>query len=199
VGFIALGLVLIAAIATAVAAATSHGGSSVSVAPSGPALQGTTFRTEYPAGWTLRVRHPASYVTSYSLSSTRAGLDGLQIPAPGAIGITVSEFPLSEIIANGATAAAMRNPITALAHVVGIPGMAEKAKVITPLPAAKLDGAPAAGIVWNYTYGRVGNIQSDVVALDGGTVVSIELDTEPSLAAKGGIAMATVLDNWHWQ
>lgn len=188
VGALAAALVVVALLLV-----SSSGGSFA------PSVHGGSFTTRYSAGWTLRDTQPARGVTVYALSSNGAQINDLGIPAPGAIGVTIAEYPVAMLVATGAPTALLRNPLTILPHVIGIPRVAENASVTAPLHRTSLAGTPAASIAYSYTYGGVGDAQIDTVARHGATIVSIEMDTEPSLGSQGAAAMARVISNWHWQ
>jgi hypothetical protein len=164
-----------------------------------PSIRGGSFSTRYPVGWTLTVTHPVVGVSNYSLGSTGTKLDELGIPSPGEAGLTISEYSLATLAALADPSAASQNPFVLLAHVVGVPRLAESRDAPIKLHATTLDGAPAAAIVYRYTYGGIENIQSDVVARRGSMVVSIETDADPLAAAQATAAMTSVMAQWRWR
>lgn len=166
--------------------------------PTESSLRAAGFTTEYPAGWRLLIGKSAQGVTTYSIGSTNTPLDSLNLPAPGEIGVTVSESSIATASLVD-PAAASDDPLSLLSHMIGIPRVAGAPEVLTPLHEVTLGGTAAAAIKYSYTYNNVGNVQSDIVARHGSQIVMIEMDAEPSLAAQGAAALATAVAQWRWQ
>ena len=158
-----------------------------------------SFSTRYPAGWTLTSGQPVVGVTNYALGSTSAKLNDLGIPVPGEVGITVSEYSLSTLATLADPGAATQSPLLLLPHVIGVPRFAESRSVLNQLHTTSLGGAPAAAIQYSYTYDGVVNIQSDVVARHGSTIVSIESDADPQAAGQASGAMTKAIAQWRWR
>lgn len=168
-------------------------------APAARSLVGASFTTRYPAGWTMTVTRPIPGVASYALGSSSGKLNGLSIPAPGEIGITVGEYSLDTFAAKADPAAPAQSPLALLPRVIGIPRAATSPQLLRPLHPTSLSGGPAAAITYRYTYDGVRNLQSDVVARHGASIVSIEMDAEPGLAPQAESAMAGILHQWRWR
>jgi hypothetical protein len=162
-------------------------------------LRGASFTTNSPAGWTLTASQRASGVTTYELASTNTKLDDLGIPAPGEIGMTVGEYSVSTIATRADPDAATQSPFVLLADLIEVPRSAESRTVANQLHATSLDGAPAAAIEYSYIYDGVLNIQSDILARHGSTIVSIETDAEPQVAQQASVVMAKAIAHWHWR
>ncbi len=194
-------IALVAAAGTAFALTRPNASPQQSLRPTSlrQLLRGAGFTTEYPAGWRLTVNRPVAGLTSYALGSSSGKLNGLNIPAPGEVGITVTEYSLAKFARLADPAAPAQSALTLLPHVIGIPRSAQSPAVLTPLHATTLGGVPAASVTWSYTYNGVGNLQSDVVARRAGAIVAIEMDAEPALASRAHGAMATALQQWRWQ
>ena len=190
-------LVLVAAVLLLAAAAlifVSSGGGSAQ-----RSLKGASFSTHYPSAWTLTTTHPYPGITSYALGSTSEPVNQLGIPPHGAIGITVEEYRASVIPSSIDPDATTQSPGALLQHVIGTPRAAMNSVVLTPLHATGLDGTAAAAMVYSYTYGNIPNVQSDVVSRHGATIVTIEMDTAPSLTSTGNSAMAKLIADWRWR
>ncbi len=192
----------------------------VALAASGPVRAATTtadrgrqilrtavLQTSYPASWHLRLDHlriAGQHVAEYSLSSTTP-LNADAIPPAGGIGITVYVYP--ERIVGSALRLLSSNPTVAAGEligvvgVVGIPRPAQYVTTLSPLRPARLGGRGAARVTYLYEYADDYNLnlQDDVVALHGHSIVQVELDTAPALRAAGESAFAALLRAWHWR
>jgi hypothetical protein len=177
----------------------SQGKGAPSVGPAAPSLVGASFTTRYPSGWTITLIRPVPGVAVYELGSSSGKLNDVNIPALGEIGITVTEFPLDKFAAKADPAAPAQSPLALLPHVIGIPRVAQSPQFLSPPHMASLGGYPAAAEKYSYNYNGIGNVQSDVVARVGATIVSVEMDAEPSLALRAEAAMSNLLQHWHWR
>ena len=180
-------------------------------APSGArrVLRNTLLQTTYPASWRARLDHlvvGGQRITEYSLSSTGAPLNADAIPSAGGIGITVYVYPertertlTRRIRLSGDLGVAAAQLIEL--GVVGIPRAAQYVTNIAPLRLATLGGRGAARVTYLYEYGDDYNLnlQDDVVALRGHTIVQVELDAAPSLQVRAESAFRTLLDAWRWR
>ena len=172
-------------------------------------LRNTLLQTTYPASWRARLDHVVvggQRITEYSLSSTGAPLNRDAIPPAGAIGITVYIYPrrtermlTRRIRLSGDLGVAAAQLIEL--GVVGIPRPAQYVTSIAPLRLTTLGGRGAARVTYLYEYGDdYGlNLQDDVVALRGHTIVQVELDAAPSLQVRAESAFRTLLAAWRWR
>ena len=180
-------------------------------APSGArrVLRNTLLQTTYPASWRARLEHldvAGQHVTEYSLSSTGAPLNGDAIPPAGAIGITVYVYP-------DADRAPADAPVPAVGRSRSRRGPADRARCrrhpapgavrheLSPVRLTTLGGRGAARVTYLYEYGDDYNLnlQDDVVAVRGHTIVQVELDIAPALQAGGESALRALLDAWRWR
>ncbi len=180
-------------------------------APSGArrVLRNTLLQTTYPASWRARLDHlviAGQRITEYSLSSTGAPLNADAIPPAGVIGITVYIYPqrterllTRRFRLSGDLGVAAAQLIQL--GVVGIPRPAQYVTSIAPLRLTTLGGRGAARVTYLYEYADDYNLnlQDDVVALRGHTIVQVELDTAPSLQVRAESAFRALLDAWRWR
>lgn len=167
-------------------------------------LNGGSFTTAYQASWHLTVRQDPTGVARYQLSSTDAPIDGLGIPAAGAIGVTIDEVPDSALRvlhlagARPDTDAAKQSAVELLPNVVGTPSEAQGVARATAPHATSLQGADAAEEAYIYNLGGRGNVQVDVLSHRDGRIFLLELDTEPALARAGQAALEAITREWRW-
>jgi hypothetical protein len=169
-------------------------------------LSGGSFTTFYPVGWTEAVkRSPIGSAARYQLSSTGALPNGLGIPPPGTIAITIDETPVSALaslhLAGAApdTAAARQSSAELLPNVVGTPRRAQDVTRTASPHATNLAGADAAKEAYAYTNAGLETVQVDLLVHHGSAVIVVELDTEPGLASKGEAAFETIVKHWRWR
>jgi hypothetical protein len=174
---------------------------------------GRSFTSTIDARWTVRTRTGARGFETLALSSTRAGLDAVGIPPPGAAGITVSEGPATTIVRRAGRAPAQlpadltatrgatraQAAIALMSAVVRTPAGAQWIELTGPPRFRTLAGASAAEESYEYVFGGRGNIQVDVVARRGDRIYFIELDTELAHIAQGESAFVRLLRNWRWR
>jgi hypothetical protein len=188
---ILIAMALLAAAIGAAAVAALEASAKASTSP----LDGRTFTTAFPAGWTLTETQPSAGVTSYTLSSNGVSVNGVGIPPAGSSAITIEEYSIA-LAAD--PAAVPQSPLTLLPEVIGTPKSAIGEASTVAVHETNLGGAPAAAASYTYTYDGVGNVQSDVVSRDGPEIATIELDTEPALASQATAALDAVIAHWHW-
>ncbi len=168
-------------------------------------LRAALFQTTYPASWRARAGHlriAGTSVSDYSLSSTGAPLNADAIPPAGGIGITIYLYPERLVtrmlrLSSNRGVAALQLALV----VVGIPRQAQYVTNIEPVRPVTLGGLPAGRITYLYEYADDYNLnlQDDVVALHGHTIVQVELDTAPALRERGESAFSALLRAWHWR
>ncbi len=172
-------------------------------------LRNTLLQTTYPASWRARLDHlvvAGQHITEYSLSSTGAPLNPDAIPPAGGIGITVYVYPARterlltrHFRLSGDLGVAAAELIEL--GVVGIPRPAQYVTDIAPVRLTRLGGRGAARVTYLYEYGDDYdlNLQDDVVALRGHTIVQVELDVAPALQSGGESAFRALLAAWRWR
>ncbi len=201
---LALTLAACGSTATKSATTTSTGGQSQAGTQ---ALNGRSFATAYPAGWSLAVEPltPGATgprgTTMYLLSSTGSKLNAMGIPPSGTIGITIYETPLLTIKREDNDPTAKTASATELAnYVVGTPGAAQGVVETAKAHRASLGGAEAAAQSFTYTYSGHKNVQVDLVSQrNHELVLQVESDTEPALASQGQAALETIAGHWRWR
>ena len=194
----------LAAVPAATCASAPAG--SATVAAARRPLRSAEWQTTYPAGWRARLDHVrvgGAGISEYSISSTRQALNADAIPPAGGIGLTIYLYPV-RLLTGGARLprrlgqAALR---LIFDGVVGIPRPARYVTTTESARAATLGRRPAARITYLYEYGDDYNLnlQDDVVALHGRTIVQVELDTAPALRRRGERALTALLRAWQWR
>lgn len=152
-------------------------------------LRGNSFTTSYPAGWTIATRRKGA-AAQYLLSSTGAAISGLGIGPAGTVGVTLEELPAPPKVRT-------ESAKQLLQQAVGTP---VKAVTYVRAPAiGSLDGAQAATFACAYTYRGVANVQVDLVALHGTTIIFLETNAEPAKASRASSALTMITAHWHWR
>lgn len=162
-------------------------------------LSGTTFTTHIPDGWALSVSHPSAEVNAYTLTTGHAGRNDLGIASDGVIAITISEYSLATLARlDPGAAGAVQDPVGLVTDLTSPPSGAQDGSASAP-NRGSLGGQPAAGISYTYTYEGVRNVQTDLIAVNGQAVATVELDVAPALARQGSSAMNSVIADWRWR
>lgn len=169
-------------------------------------LRNSLLQTTFPASWQARIGHlriGGRPVAEYSLSSTSAPLDADAIPVTGAVGITIYLYPESLVTRGVALSGDLGLAAAQLIDlgVVGIPHDAHYVTNVGALRPASLGDLPAARIAYLYEYRDDYNLnlQDDVVALHGHTIVQVELDTAPALRPHAEPVFGALLRAWRWR
>jgi hypothetical protein len=192
--------ILVATVAAATGAAlvvTLAGSASGSVSTPASSLQGTAFTSAYPKGWTVRITRPIAGVTTYALTPSGVTLNSVGIPPAGSLGITIAEYSVATLAAEDPIPMP-KDALKLLRYVIGTPRSATGESSSVALHETSLDGAAAAATTYTYTYGGVGNVQSDVVSRHGQELASIELNAEPALAPQGKTMLDAFIARWRW-
>jgi len=152
-------------------------------------LRGTSFTTSYPAGWKIATQRKGA-AAQYLLSSTGAAISRLGIGPAGTVGVT-----LDELVAPSKVRSESAEQL--LQQLVGTP--VKQVTDMRPPAIAKVDGAQAATFACSYTYDGVANVQVDLVARRGPTVMFLETNADPAKAAQASSAFALIVANWRWR
>jgi len=83
--------------------------------------------------------------------------------------------------------------------IVGIPRDASGVQDARRRKATRLAGARGAEVGFRYRYRGIENLQLDVVAHHGGTVVFAELNLDPALGDAGLAPWRALRARWHWR
>lgn len=182
------------ALVAAMAAGCGGGddGAGAAATPLAPAqtrtLREKVFTTSVPQDWHQRkVTRERERV--YFLNSGRGHANGLGLAAPGEVGLTIARQ----------RATSGQSALTAIETIVATPDNAVGVIRSRPIKAARLGGAEAATTQFTYTLGGATYIQSNLVAVNGDTLIFIEVDVEPLRAADGERVLSTVTQSWRWR
>jgi hypothetical protein len=187
-------LVLLAAIAAYVALSSgSNPGSETTQRHQVFSAQG--FRTGYPAGWQVDVKHPGGSTSFYALTSTGAGVNAVNIPPRGTIAVSIEIFSTAAL---GRGLAGARTVQDLAARVIATPSTATDVRLVKSVHRLSLGDRPAGGVIYSYRYQGTRNFQKDIVTAHGGAVVFIELDTQHKLASRGNEALRAIVKHWRW-
>jgi hypothetical protein len=162
-------------------------------------LHGVAFASSFSATWNAWTATRPNGAARYQLSSTAATPNGLGIPAPGGVAVTIDDTPTTVLPVRLSRAKAGASPVALIPDFVGVPSGAVGTKLASPPASTRLGGAEAAIESYAYTDSGVANVQVDILARHDGRFVLVELDTEPAFAAAGEAALETLGKHWLWR
>jgi hypothetical protein len=158
-------------------------------------LNGRGFRTQYPNGWAI-ARGTNRLGISYTLATPATSVNSAGIPTPGGIAMTINVFSKRRLDRVDRLPRSLRSVARRLASV---PEGASGVRRGAARSGRRLNRAPTATIVLNYTYRGVPNTQRDLVSRRGDRIVVIEVNTTPNVASRGNAALNQVVGAWRWR
>jgi hypothetical protein len=161
-------------------------------------LRGVRFTSSFSATWSAWTTTRPNGAVRYQLSSTAAKPNGLGIPAPGGVAVTIDDSPTTVLPVRLSPTKAGGSPVALISDFVGVPSGAVATKLASPPASTRLGGAEAAIESYAYTDGGVANVQVDILARHNGRFMLVELDTEPAFATQGEAALETLGKHWRW-
>ena len=161
-------------------------------------LQGPRFSTQYPGDW-ARAAEQRGGKAEYTLTAPGTTVKQLGLPAaPGGAAITVWSWTPRAFRRDFKRGIPTRSG-KLLDLIVGIPRDATGVKDSRRRGATRLAGARGATVGFRYRYKGRANLQLDVVARHGKTVVFAELNMDPAIGDAGLAPWRTLRSSWRWR
>ncbi|MFY9717445.1 MAG: hypothetical protein WAK40_05870, partial [Thermoplasmata archaeon] len=166
--------------------------------PQSPVTGGRPFTTVTPAQWRISMTLPYPGVTDYQLTSSGSSITGGEVlPPPGTIEIQIEDFTPASVETFVGPRAGTQSPIRLLRYQHEPRGASDVVRSVAP-HGLSLGGVAAAGQSYTYAYAGRRDVQTELVSRRAGDIVSIEVDSGPSLKASAASALSTIVANWHW-
>jgi hypothetical protein len=161
-------------------------------------LKAPRFTTVYPSDW-KRATERKRGTAGYTLTAPGTTVKQLGLPsAPGGAAITVRSWTTKAFRRDFHRRPPKRSGAL-LDAIVGIPRDATGVQDARRRKATRLAGARGAEVGFRYRFNGVENLQLDVVARHGSTVVFAELNMDPALGDAGLAPWRALRARWHWR
>jgi hypothetical protein len=161
-------------------------------------LKGPRFTTHYPSDW-QRVTEKHRGKTEYTLTAPGTTVKELGLPsAPGGAAITVWSWTTRAFRRDFHRRPPSRSG-KLLDTIVGVPRDATDVEDAQRRRAVRLAGARGAAVGFRYRYKGRANLQLDVVARHGPTVIFAELNMDPAIGDAGLAPWRTLRSTWRWR
>ncbi|HLW95707.1 MAG TPA: hypothetical protein VKS25_10040, partial [Solirubrobacteraceae bacterium] len=118
------------------------------------------------------------------------------LPPPGTIEIQIEDYSPAAVPAVLGKRAANQNPLELLGEAHAPRG--SEHVVRSRGQSLLLAGRPAAEETYRYVFQGNRNVQTELVTRQNGEIVSIVMDSDPSLQARAAAALRTIAGHWQW-